>query len=96
MLINRKLANLKNNAKCTSFPKLKKLVKKLSNLTRTRKEKSHCLISHSLAHFVEFIKRPCFSFAEGLTGLTDGLAIGRAELRGKEIAIGFFRSFCKE
>ena len=30
-----------------------------------------------------------YSFVESLTGLTDGLAIGRAGLRGGNIAIGF-------
>ena len=62
------------------------LVKKPSNLTRTGKEKPHRPISHSLTRFVEPTGRPRFRFAEGLT---DGLAMGGAELRGGEVAVGF-------
>ena len=91
---------MEDDAKCASLPKLtelvklsnlRELVKKSSNLTRTGKEKLHCPISHSLTCFVEHIERPHFCFAEGLTGgLIDGLAMGGAELRGEEIAVGFF------
>ena len=65
-------------------------MKKPSNLTRTGKKKPYRPISYSLAHFVEPVWRPCFCFAEGLVGLTDGLAIGRAELREGKVAVGFF------
>ena len=54
LLIDRKLAELKDDAECASFPKLTKLVKKTSNLTRTGKKKPHRPISHSLACFTEF------------------------------------------
>ena len=89
LLIDRTLAKLEDNAKCASLPKLRELVKKPSNLTRTGKEKPHRLISHSLAQFVEPIGRLCFCFAESLMGLNDALAIDRAELKGGEIAIIF-------
>ena len=87
-LIDRELDG---GMKCASFLKLTELVKKPSNLNRIGKEKSYCLISHSLACFVEPIRRLCFCFAEGLAGLTDGLAMGGAELSKKEIVVGFFR-----
>ena len=90
LLINRKLVELENDAECKSFLKLTELVKKPSNLTRTGKEKPHCPISHSLSRFIEPIRCPRFYFIEDLAGLTDGLAIGGAELRGEEIAVGFF------
>ena len=81
---------LEDDAECAPLPKLTKLVKKPSNLTRTGKEKLHCPISHSLACFVEPVGWPRFYFAEGLTGgLTDGLAIGKAKSSEKEIAVGF-------
>ena len=70
---------------------LTKLVKKYSNLTKTGEKKPHCLISYSLTYFLELIRRSCFCFAEGLAGLTDGLAMGKAESRGGEVAIGFTR-----
>ena len=90
LLINRKLAKLENDAEYASLPKLIKLVKKPSNLTRIRKEKSYCLISYSLTYFIEPIKWLFFCFAEGLTDLTNGLAISGIELRGKKVAISFF------
>ena len=90
---------MKDDAECISLPKLTELVKlpnltelvkKPSNLTKTGKEKPHCPISHSLTCFIELIGRLCFRFTEGLTGgLTDGLAMGGAELRGGEVAVGF-------
>ena len=81
---------MEDDAECASLPKLIELVKKPSNLTRTGKEKPHRLISHSLARFVELIGRPRFRFVEGLTGgLIDGLAMGGAESRGGEVAVGF-------
>ena len=90
LFIDGTLIELKDDAECASLPKLTKLVKKPSNLTRTRKEKPHRPISHSLAHFVEPIGRPRFWFVENLTGgLTDSLAMGRVESRGEEVAIGF-------
>ena len=89
LFIVRELAELENDAQYSSLPKLKELIKKFSNLTWTGKKKPHCPISHSLTCFVEFIGRPCFYFAEGLAGLTDGLAIGGAESRVWEVAIGF-------
>ena len=46
-------------------------------------------MSYSLTCFVEPVRRSFFCFAKGLAGLTDGLAMGRAELRGEEIAIDF-------
>ena len=83
---------LENDAECASLPKLTELVKKPFNLTKTGKEKSYRPISHSLTRFVEPIRRPCFCFAEDLTGgLTDGLAMGGAELRGRKVAVGFSR-----
>ena len=90
LLIDRKLAKLKDNAEYTSFPKLSELVKKLSNLNKIGKEKVNRLIFYSLAHFVEPVRQLCFWFVEDLTGLTDGLAMGRAELKGKKVAVGFF------
>ena len=90
LLIDRAPAHWKMMLNVHLSQSFTKLVKKPSNLTRTGKEKSHRPISHSLAHFVEPIRRPCFRFAEGLTsGFTDGLAIGRAESRGGEVAVGF-------
>ena len=88
-LIDRELAKLGNDAKCAPFPKLIELIKKLSNLIKTRKKKLYCTISHSLACFIEFVRRLCFCFAKSLIGLTDSLAMGRAELRGEKVAIGF-------
>ena len=88
--INRELAELEDDAKCASLSKLVELVKKSSNLIRTRKEKLHCPIAHSMAYFVESVRRPCFCFAKSLMDLTDGLAMGRAELRGGEVTVGFF------
>ena len=85
-----KFTELENNAEYASFPKLTELVKKLSNLTKTGKEKLHCLISY-LSCFVEPIGWPHFCFAEGFMGLTDSLAIGGVELRREEIAVGFSR-----
>ena len=90
LFIDRKLAELEDDAEYASFPKLTKLVKKHSNLTRTGKKKLHRPISHSLAHFVEPIGQPCFHFTKSLASLTDGLAMGKTELRGREIAVGFF------
>ena len=78
LLIDRKLAELEDNTEYTSLPKLKELVKKPSNLTRIGKKKPHYPISHSLAYFIELIKRPYFCFAESLTSLIDRLAICRA------------------
>ena len=77
---------MEDDAECASLPKLTKLVKKPSNLTRTGKEKPHRSIFHSLTRFVEPIGRPRFRFAEGLT---DGLAMGGAESIGGEVAVGF-------
>ena len=92
LLIDQKLVKLKDDAKYESLLKLTKLVKKLPNLINIRKKKPHCPISHSLTCFIELIGQPCFCFAEGLMnlmGLTNGLAISRAELRRGEIAVGF-------
>ena len=86
-----KFTELEDDAEYASLPKFTELVKKPSNLTKTRKEKPHCPISHFLARFVEPVRRPRFYFIKGLTGLTDGLAIGGAKLRGKEVIIGFSR-----
>ena len=91
LLINRELAKLKNDTKCTFLSKLIKLVKKPSNLTRIGKKKLYCPISHFLAYFVELVGWLCFCFVEGLMGLIDGLAMGRAKLRRREVAIGFSR-----
>ena len=91
LLLDREFAKLENDAKYTSLPKLTEVVKKPSKLTRTRKEKPHCPISHSFTYFVEPNRRPSFCFVEGLTGLTDGLAMGGVELRGGEIAVSFSR-----
>ena len=91
LLIDKKLAKLEDDTKCVSLSKFTELVKKPSNLTRIGKEKSYCLISHSLACFVEPVRQPRFCFAKSLMGLTDNLAIGRAKLREREIAVGFFR-----
>ena len=90
LLIDRKLTKLENNAEYASLLKLTKLVKKLSNLTRIRKKKPHCPISYLLACFVEPVRRSRFCFVEGLAGLTDNLTMGGAELKGEEVAIGFF------
>ena len=100
MLLIESTRTLEDDAECASFPKLTELVrlsnltelvKKPSNLTRTGKEKPHRPISHSLTCFVEPIGRPRFCFVEGLTGgLTNGLAMGGAELRGREVVVGFF------
>ena len=84
-----KFTELEDDAEYASLPKLTKLVKKPSNLTRTEKKKPHCPISHSLACFIELVGPPCFRFAEDLVGLTIGLAMGGAESRGKEVAVGF-------
>ena len=65
-------------------------MKNPSNITRTGKEKPHRPISHSLAYFVELVGWSPFRFAEGLADLTDGLAMGGAELRRGEVAVGFF------
>ena len=89
LLIDRKLVELENNAECASLPKLTKLVKKPSNLTRLGKKKSYRPIFYFLACFVKLVGRPCFSFVEGLADLTNGLAIGRAELRRRKVAVGF-------
>ena len=89
LLIDKALIELENGAECASLSKLTELVKKPSNLTRIGKEKLHRLISYSLARFVEPIGRPQFCFVEGLTGLTDGLAMGGAKLRGEKVAVGF-------
>ena len=104
VLIDRKLAKLEDDAECASFSKFTKLkddtkyasllklielVKISSNLTRIGKKKPHCPISHSLACFVEPIRRSCFYFTGGLADLTDGLAMGRVKLKEGEIAAGF-------
>ena len=88
--IYRKLAELEDDAECASFSKLTEFVKKLSNLTRTGKKNPYRPISHSLNCFIMPIKWLCFSFTEGLVGLTDGLAIDTMELRGGKVAVGFF------
>ena len=90
LLIYRKLAELEDDAECAPLSKITKLVKKLSNLTRTGKEKYHCPIFYLLTCFVEPIRRLCFCFAESLADLTDGLVMGGAKLKGKDIAVGFF------
>ena len=84
-----KFTELEDDAEYASLLKLTELVKKSSNLIRIGKEKSHRPISHSLTYFVEPARRPCFCFVEDLAGLTDGLAMGGAKSRRKEIAIGF-------
>ena len=89
-LINKVLAELEDDAEYAYLPKLTELVKKPSNLTKIRKEKLYCSISHSLAHFFEPVRRPCFCFVKALTGLIDGFAIGGAELRKKKVAVSFF------
>ena len=89
LLINRKLVELENDAEYASFPKLIKLVKKPFNLIKTGKEESHYPISYFLTCLVELVRQLYFCFAEGLMGLTDGLAIGKTELRGEEVAVGF-------
>ena len=104
LLIDRKLAELENDTECASLPKstelendaeyasipkLTELVKKPSNLTKTRKEKLYYPISHSLACFVEPVRRLCYCFVEGLMGWNDNLAMSGAELRGREVAVGF-------
>ena len=89
-LISRKLVKLEDDVECASLPKLIKFVKKPFNLTKIEKKKLHCPISYFLACFVEFIERLCFCFVKNLKNLTDGLAMGGAELRRGEIIIGFF------
>ena len=64
-------------------------MKKLSNLTRIGKEKPHYPISHSLTYFIEPIRQSRFCFTECLTGLIDGLSMGKAELKRRKVAIGF-------
>ena len=91
LLINRELAILGDGSECASLLKLTELMKKPSNLIKTEKEKLHRPISYFLTRFVELIRRICFCFAENLMGLTDSLAIGRAKLRGRKVAIGFSR-----
>ena len=106
LLIDRKLTELENDAECVSLPKFTELEddakyasflkahrisEKPSNLTGTRKEKLHRLISHSSVYFLELVGRPCFCFIGGLADLTDGLAIGGAESRERKIAISFSR-----
>ena len=86
-----KLKELENNAEYTSLPKLTELVKKHFNLTRTEKEKSHRPISHFLACIIKPIRRPCFLFAESLAGLTDGLVMSGAKLKRREVVVGFSR-----
>ena len=88
-LIDRELAELENNAKCASFPKLTELMQKPFNLTIIKKEKPHYPISHSLTYYVESIRRPCFCFVEALIGLTDGLAMGGAESREEKVVVCF-------
>ena len=56
LLKNRKLAELKDDAKCAYFAKLNKWVKKFFNLTKIGKKKLHCQISHFLARFGEPIR----------------------------------------
>ena len=89
LLIDRKIVELQDDAECASLPKLTELMKKPTNLTRTRQEKPHRPLFHSLAYFVWLVRQPRFCFAEGLAGLTDGFAMGGAELREREIAIVF-------
>ena len=104
LLINKKLVELEDDARCaflprlteleddiecTSLLKLTKSMKKPSNLTRIRKEKPYCSISHSLTCFVKLVRWPRFYFVEGLADLTDGLAISKAKSRKKKDAIGF-------
>ena len=89
LLINREPVELEDDAKCASLPKLTELVKKSSNLTRTGKKKPQYPISYPLTCFVELVGWPCFCFVEGLTGLTDGLAISGAKSRREKVAIGF-------
>ena len=54
-LIDKKLAELEDDAKYASLPKLIKLVKKSSNFTKIGKEKSHYPISPSLASFIGLV-----------------------------------------
>ena len=89
LLINRELAKLEDDSEYTPLRKLIELVKKSSNLIKTREKKPHCPISHSFACFIKPVRWTCFCFAKFLTSLTDGLAIGRVELRRKKVAIGF-------
>ena len=91
LFIERKLAELKDDSKYTSLPKLIELVKKPSNLTKTEKKKPHCPIFYSLAYFIDLLGRLCFCFSEDLAGLTDGLAMGRAKSRRRKFAVGFSR-----
>ena len=60
LLIDRKLADLEYDAEYASLLKLTELVKKLFNLTRAKKEKSHHSISHFLTIYVKLDGRPCF------------------------------------
>ena len=89
LFIDKKLAELEDDAKCVSLSKLIELVEKPSSLARIWKKKPHCLISHSLARFVELVGWLLFRFAEGLAGLFDNLAISRAVSREEKVAIGF-------
>ena len=89
LFINKEPAKLEDDTECASLPKLTKLVKKLSNLTKIGKKKPQCPISHSLTHFIEPIEQPCFCFAKGLMGLTDSLAMSGAKLREEEVVVGF-------
>ena len=89
LLIDKDLTKLEDDAKCAFLVKLIELVKKPFNLIKTEKEKPHHPISHLLACFVESVRQPRFCFAEGLSGLTDGLAICGAELKGRKVAVGF-------
>ena len=56
LLIDREFAELEDNAKYTPLPKLIKLVKKPSNLTKIEKKKPHCPKSHFLACFIELVE----------------------------------------
>ena len=89
LLIDRKLAELEDDAEYTSFSKFIKLMKKSFNLIRTEKKKLHRPLSHSLTCFDEPIGRPCFCFTKGLIGLTNDLAMGEVKLRREKVAIGF-------
>ena len=89
MLIDKKLAELKNYAECESFSKFIELIKKPFNQKMIKKEKHHCPTSHSLAYFIELVRWPCFRFIEGLTGLIDGLAMGGVKSNKSKIAVGF-------
>ena len=93
LLIDRKLARLKNDDECAIFPKLTELVKKSSNLTRIGEKKPYHPISYSLTYFIELVRRLCFYFAESLTGLTNGLAMRGAELKRAKVASVFYDWF---